>query len=78
MDPPCNTCRPSLTPENAEVVDVYLRVRNQIVSVGMSGVADISIPAAKIVMDMLGVKDQLGCLDKVRHLFHEFRPREKA
>jgi len=76
-DPPCNTCRPVLLPENHAVVSVYMLTRGQMIVAGMGGVIDISIPAVKIVMDLLGVEDQKDCLYKVIHLFHEFRPKEK-
>ena len=76
-DPPCSTCRPVLSLENQEVVSVYFLTRNQFITVGMGMVADISIPAVKIVMDLLEVEDQKDCLKKVVHLFHEFRPKEK-
>lgn len=46
--------------------------------VGMETIADINIVAVKIVMDLLGVADQRGCLRKVRELFHEFKPRGKG
>ena len=35
-------------------------------------VIDVSIPAIKAVMDAYGVKDQKGCLQKVRRTFHYF------
>jgi len=38
----------------------------------MGEVTDISIPAIKIVMDIYGVNDQLGCLNMVRKVFHHF------
>jgi hypothetical protein len=81
MDPsreaPCGTCKPILLPENQEAVSVYFFTRNQLITAGMGTVIDISIPAVKIVMDLYGVEDQLDCLQKVVHLFHEFRPKEK-
>jgi len=60
-----------LAPENEEAAQVYMSARNQIVTTGM-GIADISIPAVKVVMDLYGVKDQVGCLNQVRKLFHHF------
>lgn len=76
-DPPCNTCRPVLLPENQDAVSVYFVTRNQVITAGMGEVIDISIPAVKIVMDLYGVEDQKSCFQKVLHLFHEFRPKEK-
>lgn len=51
---------------------VYMLTRRQVITVGMGQVADISIPAVKIAMDLYGVKDQMGCLNRVRKLFHHF------
>lgn len=75
-EPPCSECKPEVLPENREALDVYLLARNQVVTVG-EGVADISFPAVKIVMDVLGVVDQRRCFLKVHGLFHEFRPKGK-
>lgn len=57
---------------------MYLMTRGQYITAGMGTIVDISIPAVKIAMDMLKVKDQAGCLQKVRELFFEFRPVEKG
>jgi hypothetical protein len=76
-NPPCEDCKPALLPENQETVDVYLISRGQVVTAGMGSIVDISFPALKVAMDMLGVKDQRGCFNKVRHLFHEFKPKEE-
>jgi hypothetical protein len=77
QEAPCGDCKPDLLPENKEALDVYLVVRGQIITAGMGTVVDIDIPAVKIVMDLLQVKDQRDCLMKVRHLFHEFKPKEE-
>ena len=72
QDPPCYQCRVELWSENEEVSRVYMLTRRQVVTVGMGQVTDISIPAVKIAMDLCGVKDQAGCLNRVRKLFHHF------
>ena len=72
QDPPCYQCRVELWSENEEVSKVYMLTRRQVITVGMGQVADISIPAVKIAMDLCGVKDQLGCLIRVQKLFHHF------
>lgn len=74
---PCGSCKPVVDPENEDAVNAYLLTRNQVVMMGMETVADINIVAVKIVMDLFGVKDQRACLLKVRHLFHEFKPRRE-
>ena len=77
QEPPCGDCRPELLPGNEDAVNVYLLTRNQVVMIGMETVADISIPAVKIMMDLLEVMDQRDCMMKVRHLFHEFKPQSE-
>jgi hypothetical protein len=72
QEPPCQQCRVDLWYENEEVSKVFTITRRQVITVGMGQVADISIPAVKIAMDLYGVKDQLGCLNRVRKLFHHF------
>ena len=52
---------------------VYIMTRGQVATAGMGEVVDISIPAIKIVMDLRRVTDQLGCLTRVRRLFHDVR-----
>jgi len=64
-------------PENREASEVYFMTRNQIITAGMGQVVDISIPAVKIVMDLLGVRDQKSCLLKVLKAFHHFKPVQK-
>jgi len=66
--PPCETCRVELVDENQEAAKVFMMTRNQVVSVG-GQVADISIPAVKIVMDLYQVRNQRECFEKVRGLF---------
>jgi hypothetical protein len=65
-------------PENREAAEVYYMTRNQIITAGMRQVIDISIPAVKIVMDLLGVRDQKTCIMKVRRAFHHFKPEAKS
>jgi len=72
QEPPCSKCRVDLLDENMDASTVYMLTRRQVITVGMGQVADISIPAVKIAMDLYGVKDQLGCLNRVRKLFHHF------
>ena len=76
-EPPCHTCYVELMPENNEAMEVYMMVRSQYITAGMGQVVDVSIPAVKIVMDLLGVHDQLKCLNKVRATFHHFLKKDK-
>ena len=79
QEPPCHQCRVDLKPENDIDAAVYMMTRRQVVTAGMSGqIVDISIPAVKIAMDLLGVKDQAACLLRVRKLFHHFLEKTDA
>jgi hypothetical protein len=79
QEPPCHHCRVDLAPENDTEAAVYMMTRRQVVTAGMSGqIVDISIPAVKIAMDLLGVKDQVSCLNRVRKLFHHFLEKTDA
>ena len=58
--------------ENDEAGNVYMTTRGQIITMGEHGkIVDISIPAIKTVMDLLGIKKQKECLNTVRKLFFE-------
>lgn len=72
-EPPCDDCYVELMPENAEAVQIFPVVRNQVVTVG-DHVIDINIPAVKTAMDLWGIKDQKSCLNKIRAAFHYFLP----
>ena len=52
----------------------YLTASRQVITAGMGQIIDIDIKAVKIVMDLMGVpvEKQMGVLEKVRMLFHEF------
>jgi hypothetical protein len=68
-----------LTDEEAEAATIYMMVRRQMVTaqIGDKTYIDISIPAVESAMRMRGVKDQWGCLNRVRRLFYEMREREE-
>jgi hypothetical protein len=72
QEPPCQQCRVDLSGENEDAARVFMITRRQVITVGMGQVADISIPAVKVAMDLYGVKDQVSCLNQVRKLFHHF------
>jgi hypothetical protein len=72
-DPPCSTCQVNLDPENAEVAEVYMTCRGQVITRGMDGqIIDISLPAVESAMRMIGVQDQRKCLAMVRRVFYHF------
>jgi hypothetical protein len=76
-EPPCDDCYVELMPENAEAVQIFPIVRNQVIAIG-DHVIDINIPAVKIVMDLWGVEDQKSCLNKIRAAFHHFLPTQQG
>lgn len=61
---------------NEDAAKVYIMTRRQVVTAGMGQAVDISIPAVKIAMELYGVKDQLGCLNMVRRVFHKMEERK--
>lgn len=70
QSPPCETCRVQLMEANRQAADIYLLVRDQVITAGeINKVVDISIPAIKAVMDIFNVIDQKACLMKIRRLF---------
>ena len=77
--PPCDTCRVDLMDQNKEAAEVYMLTKGQVITRGMDGqVVDVSIPAVKIAMDLLGVVDQRACLAKVRKTFFQFLAEAQA
>jgi hypothetical protein len=62
--------------ENREAAEVYMMSRSQVILTATGQVLDISIPAVKICMDVLGVKDQRRCMSKVRAAFYHFLKKE--
>jgi len=74
-DPPCESCRVELRPENEQPAMIYRAVRNQVVTVfngERNVVIDLNYPAVKMVMDLYGVKNQRDCFEKVLGTFHHF------
>jgi len=62
----------ALLDENEEISRVFLMARRQIITIGQDNrPVDISIPAVKVVMDLFGVEDQVGCLTSVVRLWRE-------
>ena len=73
--PPCESCRVELVSENEDAAEVYMMTRWQYVTRHngkFDVVVDISIPAVESAMRIKKVRDQEGCLNKVRRTFHHF------
>lgn len=77
-NPPCAMCMVALSEENADAANVYMLTRGQMISIGEGRVIDISIPAIKIVMDLLGIKNQKDCLIRVMKTFHYFKEKTRG
>lgn len=75
--PPCKGCRVDLLEENAEVASVFIQCRGQLI-ITQGQIIDLSIPAVKIVMDLMGVEDQRECLNRVMRLFHQINAERDA
>lgn len=67
-----------LREENRDSATIYMLTRNQVLTAGGGQILDISIPAVKIAMDLHGVVDQKGCLEKVLRVFHHFEARRQS
>jgi len=74
-DPPCSSCRVDLSEANREAATVYMMCRRQYVTAEEGRIVGISIPAVKAMMDIYGVVDQRGCLEKVLMAFYHFENR---
>jgi hypothetical protein len=76
-DTPCGACIPELMAENITAVQVWTLARNQLIYVirGVHGgmiesyPVDVDIPAVIAVMEMMGVGDRVGTIEKVQTLF---------
>ncbi len=73
---PCETCRIELMEENTEAAICYMQARGQVITVG-ERVVDLSIPAVKILMDQLEIKNQRECMAKIFRTFHHFLNKQR-
>lgn len=72
-DPPCDTCRIGLMPENEEAATIYMTVRGQVITRGMDGVVtDINHLAIDAAMERNEVRDRKRVFDQVVRAFHHF------
>lgn len=70
--PPCQTCLPSLFPENEEAAQVFFLVRNQVRFSPAGKLLDIDLQAVEIAMRRLGVKRKNECFLKTVALWRQF------
>lgn len=76
-DPPCDTCRVELLPENAEAGQIYFTCRGQVVTEGMGEVIDINHVALWQAIDRYKVQEPLRVFELVNKVFHHFLAKEK-
>lgn len=58
--------------ENEEIAMVFMLTRRQYIVAENGRIVDISIPALKTVMDLMGIKNQKDCMARVVKTFHHF------
>lgn len=79
--PPCKSCRVELVSENEEAARIFMTVRGQTVNrlhaqSGPGGAvitdrpADINHAAVWAAIDAYGVRDRVGCFERVCRCFH--------
>jgi len=66
--PPCDTCRPVIHPDNVEAIEIYGVVRNQLRVSGMGTPIDLDFAAVEFIMDLYEVEDKKECFEKVHRL----------
>lgn len=72
-DPPCDTCRVELLPENSEAAAVFMSVRGQIITFfngERTVVVDVNHQSVHLAMERFGVTKPRECFDKVVRTFH--------
>jgi len=56
-EPNCDECVPPIFPENKDILDVYLMVRNQHI-MGFGGPVDLDLKAVEFALKVLEIKDE--------------------
>lgn len=72
-EPPCETCRVELRAENEDAAQIFQRVRGQVIT-RFNGQADVVVDLSHLAVwaaiDAYGVRDKVGCFEKVMALFY--------
>lgn len=55
--------------ENEEAFNVFPKIYNQLIFAGMGEPVGLNMIAVKAVFDMMGIKNQKNCLEKITHMF---------
>lgn len=81
-EPPCDTCRVFLDPENEDAAKIYLMVRNQTIT-RFNGQYDVPVGLDhNAVWNMIDhwptkIKDPMECFSRVISTFHHFLKEER-
>lgn len=68
-EPNCDECIPKVMPENKEVFDLFIMVRNQhIMSFG--GPIDLNFNSLKVAMEAMGIENTKETFNRVHKLYH--------
>lgn len=77
QEPPCDTCMVDLMKENHDTINIFNRVRGQVITQGPDNMAtDLNYQAIMAVMDLYGIKDKKGTFERVVKTFHHFQKKE--
>ena len=68
--PKCDECMPQIYPENKEVLNVYMQVRNQHI-MSFSGPVDLNFSSVEFYMNMIGVEDKKDVFMRVLKLYRK-------
>ena len=77
--PPCESCRVELKVGNEEAARIYRMVRGQVLTMHngkQDVVVDLNHLAVWAAIDAYGVRDRIGCFEKVLRLFYDMRAKE--
>lgn len=71
QEPPCETCRVDLDPENHVVARIYSAVKGQVITVGEANIpVDLNHLAVWKMIEKYKVKDETECFERVMGLFY--------
>jgi len=65
MEPPCERCYVELDEENKEVMDLYLKVRNQVRLSPMGDIIGLDYNALNFIMDIYGIENKRDMFEKM-------------
>lgn len=70
-EPPCDICMPTLSPYNIDAANIWMIVRDQVITAGISGqVIALNQLALWKLIDEYKVENRIECFEKVRAVFY--------